>query len=305
MFKTIVVPLDGSRFAESAVGVAARLARAAGAQLKLVAVHEPQMALVPVADIPISTGPDDLELRAQRQEYLADAALRLGSVGRGPVTFELIDGLAGPALVQWIEHHTPDLLVMSSHGRGPLSRFWLGSIADHLIRHVSVPILLLRPKDGDSAPVSQEEFHFNSALVALDLSPESESILQPLTAFATLLDTHVTLLHVVEPILGVYGGMPSYPAPMSPDVIESTRIRAQQYLDELADRLRGNGLRVATKVLFSMGIAGTVLTECEQSHKDFVALTTHGATGFRRLLMGSVADKVIRGSDRPVLILRP
>jgi nucleotide-binding universal stress UspA family protein len=263
------------------------------------------MALIPVADIPVSTGPDDLELRAQRQEYLADTAIRLGTVGGSAVTYEVIDGLAGPALAQWIEFHEPDLLVMSSHGRGPLSRFWLGSIADHLIRHVSVPILLLRPKDGEAVPVSEVEARFNSALVALDLSPESEAILEPLTNFANLLDTHVTLLNVVEPILGVYGGMPSYPAPMSADLIESTRARAQQQLDQLADRLRASGLRVATKVLFSMGIAGTVLTEAEQSGKDFIALTTHGATGFRRLLMGSVADKVVRGADRPVLILRP
>jgi nucleotide-binding universal stress UspA family protein len=305
MLRTIVVPLDGSRFAEAALGVAARLARMAGARLKLVEVHEPQMALVPVADIPISTGADDLEVRAQRQEYLADAALRLGTVGGGPVTFELVDGLAGPALAQWIEHHEPDLVVMSSHGRGPLSRFWLGSIADHLIRHVSVPILLLRPKDGDQAPVSQETIHFNTAIVPLDLSTEAEAILGPLTSFAKLLDTHLTLFHVVEPILGVYGGMPSYPAPMSPDLIEATRTRAQHHLDELADRLRANGLRVATKVVFSMGIAGTVLRELEDAKKDFVALTTHGATGFRRLLMGSVADKIIRGADRPVLILRP
>lgn len=305
MFRTIVVPLDGSRFAEAALGVATRLARAANAQLKLVAVHEPQMALVPVADIPISTGPDDLEVRAHRQEYLAEAAHRLGTVGHGPVSYEVVDGLAGPALVHWIEQNTPDLVVMSSHGRGPLSRFWLGSIADHMIRHVSVPILLLRPRDGQAVPAGEGEARFNCAVVPLDLSDESEAILEPLRSFATVMDTHVTLIHVIEPILGVYGGMPSYPAPMSQDLIESTRTRAQQHLDQLADQLRAKGVRVATKVIFSMGVAGTILRYLDEDKKDFVAMTTHGAGGFRRLLMGSVADKIIRGAERPVLILRP
>ncbi len=305
MFRTIMVPLDGSLFAEAALGVAARLAGTAGAELKLVTINEPQMTLVPVADIPISTGPDDLEVRAQRHEYLAATALQLGVVGPGPVSYDLVDGLAGPALAHWIEQHVPDLVVMSTHGRGPLSRFWLGSVADHVVRHVSVPILLLRPKDGDDAPAEQEAYAFKSAIVALDHSVESEAILEPLKQFATLLDTHLTLIHVVEPILGVYGGMPSYPAPASPDLIELLQSRAQARLDELADGLRASGLRVATKVVFSMGIAATLLRLAEEGAKDFVALTTHGATGFRRMLMGSVADKVIRGADRPVLVLRP
>ena len=303
MIRSVVVPLDGSRFAETAIGVAARLARGAGAKLTFVMVHEPVMALVPAADIPISTGPDDLEVRAQQQTYVADAASRLGAVGSGPVAFEVVDGLAGPALVDWVDRHQPDLVVMATHGRGPLSRFWLGSVADHLLRHVSAPVLLIRPRDGDSIPVI--DFRLSTAVVPLDLSDDSAAILDPLTDLAMVMDTHLTLIHVIEPILGISGAVPPYPVPVPHEALESTRRLAQKTLDDTAEKLRARGLRVATKVVIGLGVAASVLQQVNESNADFVAMTTHGAGGFRRFMLGSVADKVIRGAAKPVLVLRP
>lgn len=303
MIRSIVVPLDGSRFAETAIGVASRVARAAGAKLSLVLVHEPVMAMVPAADIPVSAGPDDLEVRAQQQTYLADAASRLGTIGSAPVGYEVVDGLAGPTLAGWIEKHQPDLVVMATHGRGPLSRFWLGSVADHLIRHVTVPVLMIRPQDGDAIPVV--DYRLSAAVVPVDLSEESAAILESLKDFAVAMDTHVTLMHVIEPVLGISGAVPPYPVPVPQDVLESTRVQAQKLLDEMADKLRASGIRVATKVFVGLGVAGSVLHEVNEGKADFVAMTTHGAGGFRRLMLGSVADKVIRASTKPVLVLRP
>ena len=96
MLHSVMVPLDGSRFAEYALPVAIRLARAAGARLRLLMVHEPMMALVPAADVPIGIGIDELGLRAEAQTYLAETAHELGTIGPGPVTFEVVDGLAAP-----------------------------------------------------------------------------------------------------------------------------------------------------------------------------------------------------------------
>lgn len=303
MIRSVMVPLDGSRFAETAIGVAARVARAAGARLSVTMVHEPVMALVPAADIPIATGPDDLEVRAQQQTYLADTASRLGAVGPGPVGFEVVDGLAGPALVDSVDRQRPDLVVMATHGRGPLSRFWLGSVADHLIRHVSAPVLLIRPRDGDAIPVI--DFRLSSVVVPLDLSDDSAAILDPLIDLAVVMDTHLTLIHVIEPILGISGAVPPYPISVPQEVLESTRHLAQKSLDETAEKLRARGLRVATKVVVGLGVAASVLQQVNEGKADFVAMTTHGAGGFRRLMLGSVADKVIRGSAKPVLVLRP
>ncbi|MGE0441855.1 MAG: universal stress protein [Gemmatimonadales bacterium] len=300
---SVVVSLDGSRFAETAVPVAARLARSSGGRLRLVMAHEPTMAMVPAADIPITTGPDDMGVRAEQQTYLAGLAHDLGRVGAGPVEFTLVDGLAGPTLVDELERARPDLLVMATHGRGPLSRFWLGSVADHLLRHASTPILLMRPHDGDKLPVT--EVPLATCLIPLDRSPEAEAILGPATDLARITQAHVTLMTVIEPVLGVSGAVPPYPVAVPQEALESLRVESQKYLDEVADRLRAEGLRVATRVVVGMGVATTILEQADQGKFDFVAMSTHGAGGFRRLLLGSVADKVVRGSGKPVLVFRP
>ncbi len=300
--RSILVSLDGSRFAETALPVAARLARSAAASLNLAMVHEPVMAMVPAADIPITTGPDDLKMQVDEKNYLAGTAKEFGIVGPGPVGFTLLEGLAGPALVELIERKAPDLMIMATHGRGPLSRFWLGSVADHVVRHTSTPVLLLHPRDGGEALA---ETKLQTCLVPLDRSAEAEKILGPLVDIAKLTQAHVTLLHVIEPILGVTGAVPPYPLPVPAEAIESLRNDAQKYLDGIADRLRADGLGVSTKVIVGLGVAGTVLDQLEKEGIDFVAMTTHGARGFRRLLLGSVADKVVRGAGKPVLVYRP
>lgn len=301
--RNVVVSLDGSPFAETALPVAARLARMAGARLRLLMVHEPAMALVPAADIPVTVGPDEPALKAEETTYLAGAAAGLGMVGGAAVEYTLLEGLAGPALVTELERQPPDLMVMATHGRGPISRFWLGSVADHLIRHTTTPVLLLHPRDGD--PVPAGENRLEKIVVALDRSDEAEAILEPLVALAGLTQAHLTLIHVVEPVLGVSGAVPPYPVAVPQDTLEALRADAQRYLDRIAERIREKGVGVATRVVVGLGVAGTILSQVDQGHFDLVAMTTHGATGFRRLLVGSVADKVIRGSNRPVLVLRP
>ncbi|MEO8451720.1 MAG: universal stress protein [Gemmatimonadota bacterium] len=302
MPRSIVVPLDGSRFAEHALPVAASLARAAGARLRLLIVHEPLTARVPAVDLPIAGGLDELGRRAQAEAYLAALARELGVVGAGPAEYEVVDGPAAATIVTVVTKRAPDLIVMSTHGRGALSRFWLGSVADHLVRHVSTPILLLRPQEGDSVPSSS--FDVRDILVPLDLSPVSEAILDPVKTFAHVARARITLLTVVEPILGAGNAFP-FPVALEPELLEARRSEAQQYLSGVADRLRAGGLEVATKVVVALGAAMTILGHAEKDHHDLVAMSTHGASGVRRFLLGSVADKVIRGGTTPVLVYRP
>ncbi|MEZ4588609.1 MAG: universal stress protein [Gemmatimonadales bacterium] len=193
--RSILIPLDGSAFSATAVPMAVKLARAAGARVKLVRVHEPFLALVPAVEVPVPAPPDDAELRKQEETHLAETAAALGVVGPSKVEHELLVGLAANALTEAIERDRPDLVVMSTHGRGPLSRFWLGSVADHLVRHVSVPLLLLRPSEDEKAPA---EPAIRSILVPLDLSGSAESILGPVTELAQITRAKVTLLHVLE-----------------------------------------------------------------------------------------------------------
>ena len=113
----------------------------------------------------------------------------------------------------------------------------------------------------------------------------------------------LTLLTVVEAILGVES-FPAFPLAVAEDAVKSARADGLAYLESAAAELRKRGLVVDTKVIVKVGVAAAVLSELEREEIDFVAMTTHGATGFQRVLLGSVADKVIRGADKPVLIVR-
>ncbi len=303
MLRTILVPLDGSRFAEFALPLASQLARQAGAELRLALVHQIIPAWSPVLGIPESVALLESESRTREHTYVAGVAdgLRTGSQLRVQPT--VLDGIPATALVTEAERTHADLIVMATHGRGAISRFWLGSVADYMLRHCSVPMLLVRPKRGEELPSQPPPTH--SVLIPLDLSESSEAILEPATMLGLITQAHYTLIHVIEPMITMGEPALPYPAGIDAGLIDTRREEAQKHLDAVADRMRGRGLSVSTRVLIAMGSAATILDMAEREHFDLIAMTTHGAGGFRRFVLGSVADKVVRGSEKPVLAFRP
>lgn len=300
MIRSILVPLDGSRFSESALPLALELAGRAHASVHLVMVHEPHVALVPADEHQVWSGLQDPEQRPNELEYLAGLAAKVDPHGTAP-RYELVEGDVRAALIEAAEQTSADLIVMATHGRGAFSRFWLGSVADHVVRHAAAPVMLIRPLIGVGR--SATGCAFRNILVALDLSQASEAILKPVKAIAHLNQGQLTLVNVVEPA----GPMLSYPMPVygDPGRLESQRTEAQERLDRLAGRLRTEGLSVATRVLVGAGVATQLLELLQKGHFDLMALTTSGAGGLQRALVGSVADKVIRGAEKPVLVVRP
>ena len=115
----------------------------------------------------------------------------------------------------------------------------------------------------------------------------------------------MTLVHIVEPIIGTVGiGMP-FAAPVPIELFEEQRTAAQRKLDRIADELRNRGLSVSARMIDAANAAVGLLEALGEKGYDLIAMTTHGRGGVRRLLLGSVADKVIRGAAKPVLVIRP
>lgn len=301
MFRTILVPLDGSRFAEAALPAAAHLARSARSRLHVILAHQPAGAVVGVGEMVVPSNELDSELKLQEQSYVEEAARRAGEVGQSPIEFRLLDGPAGPTVCEEAGRVEADLVVMATHGRGAIGRLWFGSVADYVVRHVSVPVLLVHPDRGEQLA---EAHGVPGILVALDLSPHSEAVLEPVIAMARLLQSHVTLLHVVEPFYAAGPSVP-YQVLQDPTITEVRRADAQKHLDGIADGLRRWGLSVSTRVVIGGSAGATVLETLQDRKFGMVAMTTHGAGGMRRLFLGSVADRVIRGAAKPVLVLRP
>jgi len=293
MYRSILVPLDGSAFGEYALPFALSLARRAGAQLHLAHVH--------VAPAPILADANDTELRASERMYFEGLVQRVEAHWDVPITTMLLDGPVAQTLHEYATASEADLIVMTTHGRGALSRFWLGSIADTLIRQVSVPVLLIRPQeqplDIEHEPVVKH------ILIPLDGSALAEHMLTHATTLGKLAQAEYTLLQAIEPTFIEYG-TELYTVGLDDRAMEPLRAQAQGYLDRLAARLRADGVRVQTATVIDL--AATAILNYAQAHAvDLIALETHGRTGLARWLVGGVADKVIRGATVPVLLHRP
>jgi nucleotide-binding universal stress UspA family protein len=292
---TVMVPLDGSAFAEAALPLGALIARRSGASLRLALVHGT-----------FAAGSDEaaaaqVALQDHERDYLRATASRVDPGGALVPEVDLLAGTPGPALAAAVGALRVDLVVMATHGRGALSRAWLGSVADYLVRHLHVPMLLVRP--GES-PQVYAGTRLERVLVPLDTSSTSEEALGPALAVmdpgATL-----TLVHVVEPVLGTAEPSLPFPMPMDPKLLGELRSLAQARLDRVAEGLRARGVTVVTRVLTGVGPAAVLLDEAGSAPYDLIAMTTHGQGGLRRLLLGSVADKVVRAAPCPVLVVRP
>jgi nucleotide-binding universal stress UspA family protein len=142
--KTVLVPLDGSIFAEAALAPAADLVREAGAKLLLLRAAEAHT--LPLADRIKA----EVDVMHEAQEYLAAARARVTAAGVGDVEISVWYGPPAEAIVEAARCRHADLIVMSSHGRSGVARLVLGSVAESVLRATAVPILLIRP---DGAPL--------------------------------------------------------------------------------------------------------------------------------------------------------
>jgi nucleotide-binding universal stress UspA family protein len=293
--RAVLVPLDGSELAEQALAVGAARARRTGAALHLVTVHEPWPALALPPDFPVAR--TDLEERVgeELRQYVESVAAATRAFLPSQVTATTLTGGVAEALCGFVETHGVDLVVMTTHGRGGLSRLWLGSVADRLLRRVGVPVLLLHPSD---AP---QPTQFHQLLVALDGEIE-QPVLDAALALGGPESTTWTLARVVEPAVPVLSGLAARPTHLPPDWNARRETEARNYLARLAERLAGAGHAVDWRVHVGRGVAGQLLELADATRADCIVVGTHGARGMERALLGSVADKVVRGARVPVLV---
>ncbi len=303
MLDSILVPLDGSRFAEAALPLAQHLARLSGGSLRLLLAHHPLPAWNPAISFPDGGAAIEEQTRTREAEYLESAGRRVAAVTGATVTRSLLQGSPGEAIVRQAEADHTGLIVMATHGRGPASRFWLGSTTDYVLRHVAVPVLVVHP--GPDGPAEAAVPAIRRIMVPIDDSPLSREVIVPAAELATTLGAELFLLSVIEPVIGVMDPAMPFPAMVDPGAEAARRDQAEEQLEDIARGLRLRGLTVQTLAVAALGVGGTILEVQEREGIDLIAMCTHGKGGLRRALIGSVTDKVIRGSHQPVLAWRP
>ncbi len=279
----ILFPTDGSPCAEHAFAHAVHLADLFRAALHVVYVWqghgaEPREAL----PAPLDT------LYARAREVAGDTFA--GTIVRA----EEREGVPAIGLLAYAQRHAIDLIVMGTHGRRGVGRLMLGSVAEEVVRLADCPVLTLRP------PVERAPRELRRLLAPVDFSPSSWVAVAYAQHLAAATGGRLDLLHVVE-TLPSYGlaDIPAVFPPPSDDVLASTR----QALLDLAAETHGPKVPVEAHVVAGHPVLG-VLDTAERLHPDLVVLPSHGRTGLRRLILGSVAEQVVRRAPSPVLVVR-
>lgn len=302
MFTRVLIPLDRSPLAEQAVGQAVAIARGAGASVDLVLVHQP----MPFAGF--SDAPWNSEQLAVEEGYLRTIAEEITTGAAVPVTFAVLRGEPVEKICTRVIDAGADLIVMTSHGRTGLSRSWFGSVADSVIRHAQVPVLMLRPIEGKALRTTAHHT-FKRIVVPLDGSALSSDILQAAAAVAKAGDGRMMLLRIVQPVplVSTDVGLPfAFPPTLVDDgATDALTEAAKQELGDIARALRAEGVPdVEASVLVSDRVAPAIIDFARAHGADLIAMSTHGR-GAARFLMGSVADKVLRASGLPILLQQP
>jgi len=303
MIQRIVLPLDGSRFAEHAIPLAVSIAIRTNALLEFVGVSKPPFSSQYIRGVRIY---DDDALRlgvARHQGYLTECRHRVCALHACTASETVLMGSVFEALIAYVANSGADLVVMTTHGGGSPSTSWLGSVSERMIRESPVPLLLVRPT-SDSCSMSELPT-IRRIMVPSDGSKAAERGLRNAVELARTFSADVLLF-----------GVAAEAETSSGTAFDLTPSDQGRPLSEEAQALHADLTESATRCS-TPDVAITVLVESRantvkaiadvgaREGVDLLAMSTHGRGAIGRFLLGSVADKVLRTSVIPVLLNGP
>lgn len=299
MYRSIIVPVDGSARSQAALPVAAALAQASGASLDLVRVHleeRPDLADDPSWDAMFREG----EMR-----YLEALAMAYEPLAGSKVLPALLDPPVAHSLLEFAERRAAPIFIMAGRGRTGLRRALLGSTCDALVRRGNTPVLVLRDRGPDEPPTWRFGRHpFARIVLPLDGTTHAEGGIAHAVAMARAMEAKLRLVRVVGPVVAsaVIGALTlpyDEPALIRNDI-------AEDYLQGIADRINVGGphIDVTTEVALSTDPATAIIESCRHSAADLVVIPTHGR-GASRLFVRAIGDRVLRDGPDAVLFVKP
>jgi nucleotide-binding universal stress UspA family protein len=288
VYDSILVAVDGSEPADTAARQAVHLANAFDASLSVVsAVQEHSFSFLPGEE------PDgDLVLDESASESVQELEARANEAGV-PCRTVVERGAAHEVISAYVDQLDADLVTMGTHGRTGLDRLLLGSTADRTIRTSEVPVLTTPPLDESAA--------VDSVLIPTDGSDCAERAADHGIAVARRFDATVHALSAVnvQAIAAAYETGPAIPT-----VIEDLEAGHRDAVAAVTERAAAHDLDTVEAV--PQGPPAQLITEyVDDEGIDLVAMGTHGRSGLKRHLVGSVAERAVRTSDAPVLAVPP
>jgi nucleotide-binding universal stress UspA family protein len=294
MFKNILVPLDGSPVSEAALPSARALAARTGGRLILVRAAHVQR--------PMADGVNQQRAITEAEKYLSAQAKELATYGFEVETGLPFGGSAASWILEEIDLRHADMVIMATHDRIGPDRWIHGSVAEAVVGHADVPVLLIRPTHA--AQLAERVTGERPVLVVpLDGSVLAEGALPWAREFAATFAGHIVLVGVVpQPgdLDAVSGGVMSYVG----DDHKRLQAEAEDYLNGIASQLTADGLSVAVAVR-SGNPAQQIAATASEHTAAAVVMASHGRTGIVRSILGSVAGETLHHSPCPVMLIAP
>ncbi|MCB0031639.1 MAG: universal stress protein, partial [Anaerolineales bacterium] len=284
-----------SLLAEKALTLASKIARQNKARLILLHVASPQLSFVePVGSYPISDFTLE-ELKKIPEDYLQNLASSPELKGLMVKTV-IESGDAASTICDVAMEEGCDLIVMSTHGRSGLRRWVMGSVTEKVLRHAPTAVFAVQSADMPK--------HF---LLTLDGSVTAELAIEPTLAMAAAFGSKVTFATIQDPRELPDNDLIQALQPVDDSLAERIKTefydRAHNYLTRLIPKYQNRGIEIEG-ITTDAHPADGILNLCETHMCDAIAMCTHGRTGLSRWRYGSVTEKVLRQSQRNMLIIR-
>jgi nucleotide-binding universal stress UspA family protein len=300
MYRKILVPLDGSPSAENVLPYARALAKRSALPVDLLEV-------VDFTELARSvSAADGLFLDRLAKDEARGSGVYLTGISQsfsGIAARCLVkQGRAADIIVEIAAAEKDTLIMMATHGRSGLNRFFLGSVTEKVLRATSSPLLVVRAKEK---AVAGGEAIFKSLVVPLDGSELAESVMPSVVALAKQLDLEVILFRAYAVPYGAYSTGEGFYDPVN---LEAFLARLRQetidYLEGKTAELKRQGLAQVSYVAKEGMSADEIIKFARATPDNLIAMCSHGYSGVKRWVLGSVTETVVRHAGDPVLVLR-
>ncbi|MFC1846249.1 universal stress protein [Chloroflexota bacterium] len=283
MYKRILVPLDGSGEGKSVLPYIRDLAQRFNSSVYVIGV---------------GIGSKQRRVNYLLKEYIDEISNELcaENIDTKPV---MIYGVPADEIIACAEKNDIDLITMATHGRGGITRWWIGSVAERVICESTTPVLLVRSKRIEETEAIKKA-PIKNIIAPLDGSDIGESALSNAETIALKTGASIHLLHIITPLGGLELNL------FGPDlkgIVKAINDSADNYLNGLVEDLNNKG--ISTKCIVMEGDPADIIVEEAKKHQDsLIAMSTHGRSGIARWILGSVADKVLHEATVPIWLVR-
>jgi nucleotide-binding universal stress UspA family protein len=296
MYTKILVALDESSTAEHVLPYARFLAKSLKLTVELITA-------IDLTHVATSYEARDFrtfvrDIRGTSEAYLEKIAK---TFSRTSITTSVQIGKPAEVIIKKAARDKKTLIAMATHGRSGISRWLLGSVAEKVLRATTNPLLLVHAGESGKA---EGELNFERIVVPLDTSPLAETALRDVTELATELNLEIILAHAYVAPLSPYYGPGDYYKPHYKSLATQLKDEARRYLQGKVRKLKGKGLEKTSCVFLEGSPAEEIIALTGREPNSLLAMCTHGRSGVKRWVLGSVTEKVVRHSGDPVLVIR-